>query len=299
MSKRNIDLLKAMRTFLTVVEQMSFSAASRELNLVTSAVSRQVSDLEQHFDCQLLYRTTRAMHLTNEGEYYYEQFKAIVQQLDQLESSVSERQEKIAGHLRITAPMNISRLGIQRKISAFLKQYPDVTLSWILVNRYVNLIEEGIDLAIRVGELEDSGYIARPYQQLQVMYVANPDYLAQIGTPQHPSELTHHSCIIDTSVRQPGRWRYQDKQQIHSISLKAALEVNQGGLVAEFAAAGHGIAHLPDFLVQDYLEKGELVSILQAYQLPDVPVSLVYPANKMKNPALTQLVEHLLLESRA
>lgn len=292
--KRKIDLLKAMRTFLVVVEEKSFSAASVKLNIVTSAVSRQVSDLEQHFNCLLLYRTTRAMHLTAEGEFYSQQFRAILQQLDQLESSASERQDKVAGHLRITAPMHIGALHFQHKISEFLTLYPEVTLSWLLVNRYVNLVEEGVDLAIRVGELEDSTLIARQYQTMTVPFVASPDYLGKHGTPTHPDQLADHRCITDSSNRQPGRWRYQDGRKLHTMSITGAIDVNQGDLVAQFAAKGHGIAQLPDFLVQEYLDSGQLVTILERYQVPDLPISLVYSANRMKNPALSALITHLL-----
>lgn len=292
--KRKIDLLKAMRTFLVVVEEMSFSAASRRLNLVTSAVSRQISDLEQHFDCSLLYRTTRAMRLTAEGEYYRQEFSRILQQLDQLEHNASERQHKIAGHLRLTAPMNIGRLGIQQKINRFLTTYPDVSLSWMLVNRYVNLTEEGIDLAIRVGELEDSGFIAREYQQMDVMFVASPAYLAQHGTPSHPKELVKHRCIVDSSNRQPGRWHYYENNRMQSINVPATIEVNQGGLVADFAAGGQGIGTLPDFLVSHYLQTGELVTLLDEYRIPPRPVSLVYPANKVGHLALSALLQCLL-----
>ncbi len=292
--KRKMDLITAMRTFLVVVEQGSFTAASQSLNLVTSAVSRQVSDLEKHFGCQLLYRTTRAMHLTAEGGFYLEEFRDLLQRLDALEQLTSERQAKVSGHLRMTAPMNMGRLGIQNVVSGFLKQHPDVKLSWMLVNRYVNLVEEGIDLAIRVGELPDSSLIARPFSKLQIYFVASPEYLAQHGTPGHPEELVDHQCIMDSSNRIPGRWRYFADNSEQQISVNAAVEVNQGALVADFAAAGHGVALLPDFLVQDYLDSGVLVSILEPYRLPPVPVSLVYPANRIASPALKALVEYLL-----
>ncbi len=292
--KRKIDLIKAMRTFLTVVEQQSFSAASRQLNIVTSAVSRQVVDLEKHYGCQLLYRTTRAMHLTAEGQFYLSQFKEILERLDALDASAHERQHKVAGHLSITAPHNFTGLAIQHLISDFLKEYPDVTLSWLLVNRYVNLVEEGVDLAIRVGELADSSFVARRYTTLNVLFVASPDYLHKHGKPAHPKELPNHQCLLDSSNRQPGRWQYHDEKGEQQISVNANIEVNQGDLVAEFAAGGHGIAQLPDFIVQPYIERGELVSILEDYQLPPIPVSLVYPANRLKNPALKRLIDYLL-----
>ncbi|MGF1757610.1 LysR family transcriptional regulator [Photobacterium sagamiensis] len=292
--KRKIDLIKAMRTFLVVVEQQSFSAASRQLNLVVSAVSRQVADLETHFGCQLLYRTTRAMHLTAEGQYYLDEFRDVLTRLNNLEANANERQHKVAGHLRITAPHNSGSLGIQNLISDFLKLHPEVKLSWMLVNRYVNLVEEGVDLAIRVGELPDSSFVARRYTELQIRFVASPDYLAEHGTPTHPKELVQHTCIVDSSNRLPGRWPYQDANKEQHISVNTTIEVNQGDLVAQFAAAGHGIAQLPDFLIQHYLDSGELITILEPYQLPPIPVSLVYPANRMMNPALRELISHLL-----
>lgn len=292
--KRNIDLIKAMRTFLVVVDHQSFTAASQTLNLVTSAVSRQVSDLEKHFDCQLLYRTTRAMHLTAEGQFYLEQFKDVLERLDSLEMLTSERQQKVTGHLRMTTPINIGRLGIQKKVSDFLSLHPDVTLSWMLVNRFVNLVEEGVDLAIRVGDLPDSSLIARQFTTLSVHFVASPDYLLQHGTPKHPEELASHQCVLDSSIRTPRRWRYNTNKGEQQVSVQGTIEVNQGGLVAEFAAAGHGVALLPEFLVQEYVDRGELVHILSEYQLPKVPVSLVYPANRMASPALKSLVDYLL-----
>ena len=209
--KRKIDLVKAMRTFQTVVELQSFSAASRQLNLVTSAVSRQVSDLEKHFGCQLLYRTTRAMHLTAEGSYYLEQFKDVLLRLDELETSANERQQRIAGHIRITAPYNSGKLGAVGILSDFLKQYPEVKLSWMLVNRYVNIVEEGFDLAIRVGELADSSLIGRKIDEMNILFVASPDFLATHGSPNHPKDLTNIPCILDGSNRQPQKWRYRDE----------------------------------------------------------------------------------------
>ena len=283
-----------MQTFVVVVEHLSFSAASRQLDIVTSAVSRQVSDLEEHFNCQLLYRTTRAMHLTSEGQYYLEQFQDILMRVNDLELNAHERQNTLAGHLRITSPFSAERLGIQVKISEFLKENPEVKLSWLSMNRYVDLVEEGVDLAVRVGELADSSFIARPFTKQSILFVASPSYLLEKGTPQHPQELKQHQCILDSSSRQPGRWRYHDAGKERQVTVNSSIEVNQGDLVAQFSATGHGVAVLPEFLVQTYLDKGELISILQEFQYPAIPVSLVYPANRLINPALKALVNYLL-----
>lgn len=292
--KRKIDLVKAMRTFQVVVEQQSFSAASRHLNLVTSAVSRQVSDLEKHFGCQLLYRTTRAMHLTAEGSYYLEQFKDVLARLDELETSAPERQQRIAGHIRITAPYNSGKLGLQHVLSDFLKRNPDVKLSWMLVNRYVNIIEEGFDLAIRVGELADSSLISRKVDEMKVLFVASPEFLAQYGQPSHPKELATLPCVLDGSNRQPQKWRYLENNKDHTVNVYPAIEVNQGELVAQFAASGHGIAQLPEFLVQRHIESGELQPILTEYSLAAIPISLVYPVNRLINPALKALIQYIV-----
>lgn len=289
-----MDLVTAMRTFLVVVELKSFSAASRKLNIVVSAVSRQVSDLEKHFDSHLLYRTTRAMHLTSEGQYYFDQIRELIERLDHLESFASERQQTIAGHLKITAPQNSSLIGLQQSIGGFLSRHPAVKISWSLVNRYVNLIEEGIDLALRVGELSDSNLVARPYGEIKILFVASPGYLAKQGIPVHPDDLTKHQCILDSSSRHPGRWVYRQGTTEKHLRVSANIDVNHGEMVAQFAASGHGIAQLPDFLVKKLLKSGELVAILEDFTIPPLPIFLVYPANRMKSPALKALIDYLL-----
>jgi len=231
-----------MGTFVVVVEHLSFSAAARQLDIVTSAVSRHVADLEAHYHCQLLYRTTRAMHLTSEGQYYLEQFQDVLKRISDLEVNAHQRQNQLAGHLRITSPFSAERLGIQTKVSEFLKQNPEVKLSWLLMNRYVDLVEEGVDLAVRVGELADSSFIARSLTQQSILFVASPEYLLKQGTPQHPKELSEHQCVLDSSSRHPGRWRYHDKGKEKQVTVRSSIEVNQGDLVAQFAVTGHGIA---------------------------------------------------------
>ncbi|WP_299793261.1 LysR family transcriptional regulator [uncultured Shewanella sp.] len=292
--KRNIDLITAMRTFLIVVERHSFSAASRELNIVVSAVSRQVADLEKHFNCQLLYRTTRAMHLTSEGEHYLRQFQEIIARLDNLESFSRHRGELITGHLKLTAPQNSALIGFQGAIQEFLRLHPKVKISLLQLNRYVDLVDEGVDLALRVGELQDSSLVARPFGQFTLKSVASPEYLRLHGIPEHPDELEKHRCISDSSNRQPGRWQYRGSGKEFQIRISADVEVNNGEMVAQFAAADQGIAQLPDFLVQKHIEEGTLVTILDEFTIAPIPMYLVYPAKQMKSPALEALLDFLL-----
>lgn len=291
-----MDLIRAIRVFCCVVEQQSFSAAARELNVVISAVSRQVTDLEQHYGCRLLNRTTRSMSLTAEGQLYLARFEAILDSVAALDRDATARQQVVAGSLRITAPLHAAGYGLQSRISQFLQRHPQVSLNWLMLNRYVNLVEEGVDLAIRVGPLEDSGLIARSLGTLQVYFVASPAYLAQAGTPNTPTELSQHRCVLDNSNRQPGRWRYKGSRGSQAVAVPRTLEVNDDSVAAQFAADGLGIAYLPDFIIQPWLDDGRLVTLLEDYQLAAQPVSLVYPANRLMSPALAALIEVLLDE---
>ncbi|MBW3139130.1 LysR family transcriptional regulator [Ferrimonas balearica] len=294
-----MDLVKAIRTFVNVVAHQSFSAAAREQGLVTSAVSRQVAELESHYGCQLLTRSTRTMSLTAEGEYFLAEFKAILARLDQLELGAGDRRNKVSGLIRITSPLHSAQLSLQPSLSRFMAKYPEVSLSWLLANRSVNLLEEGVDLAIRVGELPDSSLVARRFTTVSVVFVASPDYLARHGTPDHPRALVHHRCLVDNSNPQLARWRYQEGGREHQIRVPATVEVNKGDLAGQFAADGHGIAQLPQFMVQQYLAEGRLVPILQAYALTPQPVSLVYPANRTNSVAVQALIEHLMADRPA
>ncbi len=205
--KRKIDLLKAMSTFIVVIDKGSFSAASRALNIVTSAVSRQVSDLEEHFACQLLYRSTRAMSLTAEGKQYLEQFRNIIGSVERLENKSDDLNRVLSGHLTISAPSGSASLGFLKSVSDFMKLHPKVKISWLFVNRFVNMVQEGIDLSIRVGELPDSNFIARRYGSTQINFVASQQYINLHGKPEHPKDLLEHHCLVDSSNRYPLRWR--------------------------------------------------------------------------------------------
>lgn len=292
--KRKLDIIKAIRIFLVVLEHHSFSEASNQLNLAISAVSKQVSDLEEHFGCSLLSRTTRAMHLTAEGKYFKIQFEDILNRLDGLIDSANERSKTIAGELSITTPTNLDGLGLSTILDEFMSEHPDVKISLRQLNRFVDIVDEGIDLAVRVGELSDSNLIARLYKTVDVHFVASPSYLKKHGTPKHPKELNQFDCVIELSTQKPWRWHYQEGNNNRWVNIKGRIEVNSADLTAKFAASGKGIARLPTFVIKNYLATGQLIPILQTYQTPALPVSLVYPANRITNPALKALINFIL-----
>lgn len=292
--KRKIDLLKAMTTFTVVIDKGSFSAASRELNIVTSAISRQVSDLEEHFSCQLLYRSTRAMSLTAEGMQYLQQFRNIIGSIEQLENKSDELNKVLSGHLTISAPSGSASLGFLESTTEFMNLHPKVKISWLFVNRYVDMVQEGIDLSIRVGELPDASFIARRYGSTKVSFVVSPQYLSKYGKPKHPKTLQNHHCLVDSSNRNPLRWHYQEDEKDKHVSIDAYTEANDGDIVAKMATKGLGIAYLPTFLTQRYLDNSTLIPILTDFEFEHIPVSLVYPAKLMRNPLLKSLVDYLL-----
>lgn len=289
-----MDLLKAISTFIKVADKKSFTAVARDLNIVTSAISRQVADLEKHFSCQLLYRTTRAMHLTAEGEQYYKEFKEITEKIEHLESKDEGIDGSLKGHITVSAPQGSESLGFLDAASAFMKNNPEVTVSWLFVNRYVNMVEEGIDLSIRMGELEDSSYIARRYKSVDINFVASPGYIEKYGEPKSLNDLEKHLCITDSSNRHPNKWRYCENKKEKFMKITSYTDSNNGETAARLAANGNGIAYLPSFFTQSYLSTGELVPVMQAYEFESLPASLVYPANLMMNKTLKAFVQFIL-----
>jgi len=292
-----MDLLKSIRVFQRVASLNSFSAAARELNIVNSAVSRHITELEKRFDCKLLSRTTRSMSLTAEGRHYLQRFAAISDSVDALDLEVEQRKEVISGEIRITAPVHASLLyNLQRRLSQYMHQYPQVKLSWLSANRYVNLVEEGIDLAIRVGELPDSGMVAKELCKMHLFFAVSPTYLEQHGVPESPEQLPEYDCIVDSGNRQPARWSYKKGSSVRQVKVNSRIEVNNGELAADFAADGFGIISLPDFLLEQHFKSGRLVPILEKYALDPLPVSLFYPANRLMSPALRALIDALASE---
>lgn len=289
-----MDQLKAIKTFIKVIELGSFSEASRQLDVAISAVSRQVTELEKHYGSKLLYRTTRSIKLTPEGEFFAPYFRDILQQLDNLETSMQERKQQIQGKLRLTSPQSIGYMGVNPVIADFLQRYPDVDLSWTMVNRYVNLVEEGFDLAIRAGALDDSSFISRKYGQFQMQYAADPGYLARMGEPEHPQQLKNHLCLLDSSLSTPERLSYYDAGKTKQVRVKSRFKLNQGQLLVDFAKAGIGICHLPDFLLADSLKDGSLLPVLEQFWQPPTDIYFVYPSNKLNNPVVRALIDHLL-----
>lgn len=287
-----MDLLRSIHIFQQVAEQQSFSRAAENLNLVPSAVSRQISELEKWLGVRLINRTTRSLHLTEEGRIYLEKMGQIRHQVDELRS-IQKDDKEVKGHLRLSAPMTIGQYALPPALAQFKQSFPHVTLSISLMNRKVDLVEEGFDLAVRVGHLSDSSMVARNIGSMSFKTVASSAYLTLHGCPTNPKELTKHNCLVNSAVSNPKRWSYQMNGKNILVKIDGELEVNDSISLKTFALADQGIAQLPSFYVEQAIASQKLVEILSDYESQPLPINLVYPSQKLLSPAVRALIEFL------
>jgi len=288
-----MDLLKSIHVFRTVCAVMSFSQAAAQLNLVPSAVSRQVSELEKYLGVRLLQRTTRSIHLTEEGRQYLEKMTQICEYVNELTHSHKQEKE-LSGQIRITAPPILGAQFLNTVIPVYLKSYPNVSINVVLLNREVNLVEEGYDLAIRIGTLSDSSLIARKIAHFPLSIVASPSYLAMAGEPQHPKDLVQHNCLINTLTQAPYRWQFRESKRHFSIKVAGRFEANDDEMLQSLASAGAGIAYLPTYFVKRKIDTGELIPILERFVKTSTYVFIVYPTRQFINPIHQAFIEQLL-----
>lgn len=271
-----MDRLLLMTCFVRAVETGSFSAAGRDLGLGQPNVSRYVAALEDHLQTRLLHRSTRKLALTPEGEGYYADARRI---LDAVEESESSFRDNVApsGLLRVACPTALAHTFVVPHIPNFLERYPDLTLELQINDRYVNLVDEGAELAIRIGNLEDSAMRARPLAWFERVCVASKGYLAKRGMPTTPTDLRTHDCLIYTLLSTGTTWRFRDTD----VPVSGRLRVNSPEAVREFVNAGLGIAQGPEWLYEEGLKNGNLQLLLRDYAAPPVPVQVVYLADRL------------------
>ena len=271
-----MDRLLLMTCFVRTAETGSFSAAGRDLGLGQPNVSRHVATLEEHLQTRLLHRSTRKLSLTHEGERYYLEARRILEAVEESESSFREN-VKPTGLLRVACPTALAHTFLVPHISDFLERYPELTLDLQINDRYINLIDEGAELAIRIGHLEDSAMRARRLGMYERVCVASNKYLAKHGTPHTPEDLKKHDCLIYTLLTTGATWRFQDI----NVPVSGRLRVNSPEAVQKFVNAGVGIAQGPEWLFEEGLANGNLQLLLTDYTAPPVPIQAVYVANRL------------------
>ncbi|MFG6416495.1 LysR family transcriptional regulator [Roseateles sp. DC23W] len=271
-----MDRFLWMTCFARAVETGSFSAAGRDLGLGQPNVSRYVAGLEEHLQTRLLHRSTRKLTLTPEGERYYADIRRILDAVDESESSFRQTVDP-SGLLRVACPTALAHAFVLPHVPAFLERHPRLTLDLQISDRYVNLVDEGTELAIRIGNLEDSALRARRVGSYERVFVASEDYLARRGVPQTPDDLRDHDCVIYTLLSSGATWRLRDVD----IPVSGRLRVNSPDAVRAAVIAGLGVGHGPAWLFDEGLKSGRLKFILTGWSPPAVPVQMVYVANRL------------------
>ena len=273
-----IGNITGLAVFAKVVEFESFSRAAEDLGLSKSSVSKQVAALEERLGARLLNRTTRRLSVTNAGARLFERCRSIVAEVEAAELEAGQLHSRPTGVLRVTAGMSLGHLHLAPALSAFLAAYPELGMELALNDRIVDLIDEGYDVALRIGELETSSMMQRRLTDIRIVTVASPDYLTRHGEPRHPSELVDHACISYSYVWAGGAWRFKIPDRSHRVRITPRIQVNNGDAMARMAEAGTGITQLPSFLLHAGLRDGKLKPILADFEppplgpLPDVGI---------------------------
>jgi len=260
-----MDTLSGMRLFNRVVEDGSFSAAGRKLGLAPSSVSRQVSALEKGLGARLLNRTTRKVSLTEAGALYFERTRRILTEIDETNDAVGAMQTAPRGTLKLNVPVVFGRRYIVPNMLEFLAMYPELSVELNVTDHYVDLIEEGADLAIRIGGSTQLSFVARKLATMHRVLCASPSYLQVHGEPKHPEDLTVHNCL--RYRHRPGEvvWRFADDKGSYEIQVEGNFAANNAGSIASAAISGMGIALLPVWLVGREIHDGQLQAVLPGY----------------------------------
>lgn len=273
-----MDTLTRMRAFLDVVEAEGFSAAARKRGRSKALLSKYVRELEDELGALLLNRTTRQFSLTEAGHTYYRRASEIVREIDSLQDAVRESSVDVRGRIKLTAPRTFADAPIGQSLIDFAKAHPEITLEIHLDDRFVDLVEEGFDLAIRITRLEDSSLIARRLAPFQIRYCGSPEVIAEYGLPTKPQDLAKMPCVIDTNGRWLSNWPFvKENGEMISVAVTGRIEVNSPQATRAAAVAGLGFATLPDFIAEPELQTGRLVSVLEEWAPKGGGIFAVYP----------------------
>ena len=282
-----------MEVFAKVAELKSFSAAAERLGMSKSTISKHVSALEHRLGVRLLNRNTRRLSLTEAGQIYRDRCLEIVEAVETAEGSVSRLGEAPRGLLKVNAPMSFGIRHIGPLVPAFLERHPEVEIDLVLNDRRVDLVDEGFDLAIRIGSLADSNLIARKLATSHSACVASPRYFARRRRPERPEDLAHHLCLRYNYSRAPGEWSFTRDGVTRRVRIDGRYSANNGDVLRDAAISGLGIVFQPMFLVGDALADGRLVRLLEDWDTPSVSIYAVYPESRHVSPKLRAFIDYL------
>lgn len=289
-----MDKLSSLRAFVKVVETSSFSEAGRRLRLSRSAVSKYVAELEEDLGVQLLSRTTRRVTPTENGQAYFERALAILADLDAADHSVSQAQAAPRGLLRVNAPMSFGTMQLGPALAGFMQQYPELQIQLALSDEHVDPVQDGLDVTLRIADLESSSLIARRIMPIERVVCASLGYLKQRGTPKHPTELRNHDCLTYGYLSTGNQWKLTGKDGDHWISPRWTLCANNAEVLRDAAAAGRGVALLPVFIAAAELKAGKLQTLLTDYHAPPLSLYAIYPPTRHLGVKVRLFIDYLV-----
>jgi len=276
-----MDRIEAMQAFVAVAELHGFAPAARRLKLSPSAVTRLIAALEQRLNARLLQRTTRSVALTDVGTRYLERAKRILADIDEAERAAEGERMRPVGRLVVSAPVGFGRLHVSPVMSAYLKRHGEVIGELRLEDRLINLVEDGVDLAVRIGELSDSTLVARQVGTMRRIVVASPAYLKARGEPKRPQDIASHSTIQFGGAAAPSDWRFAEDGREVRVNIAPRLLTNSADAAVQYAVAGGGLTRVLAYQAADALTRRRLKIVLQRFELPAFPVSIVYPTSRL------------------
>ena len=290
-----MDRLQAISAFVAVVEHGSFARAAERLDQSVSAVSRHVAELEQHLDARLLNRTTRRLSLTEAGRTFHERAVQLLADLEEAEQSAGGGGATPRGTLKLTCPITYGTRVLAPLIAAFVARHAEVRIDIELSDRTVDLVDEGFDLAVRIGAIRSPLLVARRLTSTTLVCCASPAYLARRGTPRKPDDLSRHDCLTYEFSPSRFQWHFHaGTGEEHVVRVGGPLHSNNGRMLVALAAADAGIACEPDFIVAPEIDAGRLVPILTDWTLPSGPISAVYPSRRHLSAKVRAFVDFLV-----
>lgn len=289
-----MDTLTRMRAFIDVVDAEGFSAAARKIGRSKALLSKYVRELEDDLGVRLLNRTTRQFSLTESGHTYYHRATEILRELDELQDSISESSGDVRGKIKLTAPRSFADASLGMSLIDFCAAHPDISLDIHLDDRFIDLVEEGYDLAIRITRLQDSSLIAKRLSDFHTIVCASPATIARYGTPETPEQLRNMPCIVDTNSRSRNNWQFRNQEGAFlSVSTRGPLEVNSPLTAMAATLKGLGFSELPRFVAEHELAKGTLIPVLQDFMPNDGGIYAVYPHRTYLPAKVRLLVDYL------
>ena len=290
-----LDRLRAFEVFVAVVSRQGFARAAEALDTSPANVTRYVADLEAHLGTRLLNRHSRKLSLTESGEALYERARAILADVDEAEAVSSSATVRPQGRLRINAPLSFGLLHLASRWPVFARRHPEVELDVSLIDRVVDVVDEGFDLAIRISRAGSAAHAARKLATSRNLLCASPDYLRTHAAPQAPADLAQHDCVVYTHVGNEWHLLAEDGRQ-HDVRVRPVLQTNNGDTATQAALAGMGIVWQPTFLIGPHLRAGRLVPLLPGFKVPDIDILAVYPSRRHLSAKVRAMIDFLAEE---